>query len=86
MNKRIEELAEQAGLIVDKYDMFFAKDNHNEDGVDLEKFARLILRDYCATLKEMHTWTTNMQNHPKIWHNAIDDAIVTLQDRYGVDE
>ena len=47
MNERIRELAEQAGMTDDKFGMYFAKDKHNEDGVDLEKFAELIIRE-CA--------------------------------------
>ena len=47
MNERIKELAEQAGMTDDKFGMYFAKDKHNEDGVDLEKFAELIIRE-CA--------------------------------------
>jgi len=45
MNERIRELAEQAGMTDDKFGMYFAKDNHDEDGVDLEKFAELIVRE-----------------------------------------
>jgi hypothetical protein len=44
---RIRRLAEQAGMTDDKYGMFFAKDKHDEDGVDLEKFAELIVKE-CA--------------------------------------
>ena len=42
---RIRELAEQAGMTDDKFGMYFAKDKHDEDGVDLEKFAELIVRE-----------------------------------------
>jgi hypothetical protein len=45
MNKRLKQLAAQAGMTDDKFGMFFAKDGHNEDGVDLEKFAELIVRE-----------------------------------------
>jgi len=47
MNERIKELAEQAGMSDDKFGMFFAKDfdSHCADGVDLEKFAELIIRE-----------------------------------------
>ena len=45
MNKRLKQLAEQAGMTDDKFGMYFANDKHNEDGVDLEKFAELILQD-----------------------------------------
>jgi hypothetical protein len=49
MNERIKKLAEQAGMSDDKYGMFFAKDKHDEDGVDLEKFAELIVQE-CMTV------------------------------------
>jgi hypothetical protein len=49
MNELIKELAEQAGMTDDKFGMFFAKDKHNEDGVDLEKFAELIVQR-CADI------------------------------------
>ena len=47
MNERIKQLAEQAGMTDDKFGMYFAKDKHNEDGVDLEKFTELIVQE-CA--------------------------------------
>jgi hypothetical protein len=50
MNERIKELAEQAGMTDDKFGMFFAKDKHNEDGVDLEKFAELIIQECCLVI------------------------------------
>ena len=45
MNERLKELAEQAGMTDDKFGMYFAKDKHNEDGVDLEKFAELFVAE-----------------------------------------
>lgn len=45
MNERIKELAKQAGMTDDKFGMFFAINEHNEDGVDLEKFVELILQE-----------------------------------------
>ena len=46
MNQRILEIAEQAGMTDDKFGMFFAKDfdSHCADGVDLQKFAELIVK------------------------------------------
>ena len=57
MNERLEQLALQAGMTDDKFGMYFAKDKHDEDGVDLEKFAELIVRE-CATAfeAEVDTW------------------------------
>jgi hypothetical protein len=45
MNERIRQLAEQAGMTDDKFGMYFAKDKHDEDGVDLEKFAELFVAE-----------------------------------------
>ena len=53
MNERIKQLAEQAGMTDDKFGMFFAKDKHDEDGVDLEKFAELIVNQ-CADIAQQH--------------------------------
>ena len=50
MNERIKQLAEQAGMTDDKFGMYFAKDKHREDGVDLEKFAELIIEEACRAL------------------------------------
>ena len=53
MNERIEKLAEQAGMHRDKFGMYFAGgDSHNEDGVDLEKFAELIIKE-CARVVDI---------------------------------
>ena len=57
MNERIRELAEQAGMTDDKFGMFFAKDKHNEDGVDLEKFAELIIAECCDQVRAIDAMT-----------------------------
>ena len=53
MNERIRELAKQAGMTDDKFGMFFANDKHNEDGVDLQKFAELIVRECINQCEEV---------------------------------
>ena len=53
MNERTKELAEQAGLSIDKYGLAWDKDNPREIGVDLERFAELVRQDEreaCAKL------------------------------------
>ena len=45
MNERIKELAEQAGLSIDKYGLAWNKDDPHENGVDLERFAELVRQD-----------------------------------------
>ena len=44
MNKRIEELAKQAGFNKDKYQLYW-DENSNTEGVDLDKFAELIIQE-----------------------------------------
>ena len=77
MNKRIIELAEQAGMTDDKYGMFFAVDKHNEDGVDLEKFAMLIVAE-CAGIYD----AINNGNS----HLGTDDYLEALIKHFGVEE
>lgn len=46
MNNRIEELAKEAGFSKDKYSLYW-DDDANAEGVDLEKFAELVINE-CA--------------------------------------
>jgi hypothetical protein len=46
MNERIKQLAREAGFSKDKYDLYWDEDA-NAEGVDLEKFAELIVAE-CA--------------------------------------
>jgi len=52
MSKRIEELAKKMNFDRDEYGMFWDQDGLN-DGVDLEKFARLIVEECCQALNPM---------------------------------
>jgi hypothetical protein len=56
MNERIKELAEQAGFSKDRFDLFW-DENDNAEGVDLEKFAELIVKECVKSLwtEECHT-------------------------------
>ena len=49
MNERFEEqifeLAKQAGMLRDKYGLYWNAHDNPDDGVDLEKFAELIVRE-----------------------------------------
>jgi hypothetical protein len=47
MNERIEQLANQAGMLRDKYGLYWNAQDNPDDGVDLEKFAELIVQE-CA--------------------------------------
>lgn len=51
MNKRIEELAEQVHFTKDKYGLYW-DENANNDGVDLEKFAELIVKECAGLLRK----------------------------------
>jgi hypothetical protein len=49
MNERIEQLASQAGMLRDKYGLYWNAHDNPDDGVDLEKFSLLIVQE-CAEL------------------------------------
>jgi hypothetical protein len=49
MNERIEQLASQAGMLRDKYGLYWNAHDNPDDGVDLEKFTELIVKE-CAEL------------------------------------
>jgi hypothetical protein len=64
MNERIKELAEQAGFSKDRFDLFWDEDA-NAEGVDLEKFAELIVQE-CAALaksKSEHIQSITPDDH-----------------------
>jgi hypothetical protein len=48
MNDRIEQLASQAGMLRDKYGLYWNAHDNPDDGVDLEYFAQLIVRECLA--------------------------------------
>ena len=74
MNARVLELAEQAGMTNDKFGMYFAKDKHDEDGVDLEKFAELLVRECIGIVKQR-------------WINPDEDVIAEeIKQHFGVEE
>lgn len=65
MNVQIQKLAEQAGAFCDKYDMYFAKDKHGENGIDLEQFAKLLIQE-CVTISE--NYQKILENDPECWN------------------
>ena len=69
MNERIQELAEQAGFSKDKYDLYW-DDDANAEGVDLEKFAELIVRECMSNL----------------YLHGYDDARAQIKEHFGVEE
>ena len=78
MNERIKQLAEQAGMTDDKFGMFFAKDKHDEDGVDLEKFAELLIEDVLNEVKERAYYTGDRD-----WSDEVDRPWIQLEFGYG---
>lgn len=78
MNKRLLELAEQAGMTNDKFGMFFAKDKHNEDGVDLEKFVKLILDETKNVLLDM-------MDEGQGEFDTLDQALTEINEHFGVE-
>jgi hypothetical protein len=84
MNERIKLLAEQADMTVDKFGMFFAKDKHNEDGVDLEKFAELIVQECMTTIFKESKWYWDKDEFES--SNAVQNAARRVKEHFGVEE
>ena len=80
MNERIKLLALQAGMTDDKFGMYFAKDfdSHCADGVDLEKFAELIVRE-CAKV---------CRDQPNVYALKADrdNCAIAIEEHFGVEE
>jgi hypothetical protein len=64
--------------------MFFAKDKHNEDGVDLEKFAELIVEECMTTILKESKWYWDKDKFES--SNAIQNAARRVKDHFGVEE
>ena len=77
MNARIQELAEQAGFSKDKYDLYW-DDDANAEGVDLAKFAELIVAE-CAMLV-----VTELES--KVGSRIADATANRLEEHFGVEE
>ena len=82
MNERITELALQAGFSKDKYSLYWDEDA-NANGVDLEKFAELIVRECLGVAHQEHKNALEFD-----WDN--DDTAQTIRDsiseHFGVEE
>ena len=81
MNKEIlEQLAKEAGMIGDKSGMFYAIDDHNVGGVDLEKFAELIVEE-CINV------VIGCDTNPKmVLHEPYRNIVSNIQDYfYGIE-
>ena len=87
MNERIRELAEQAGMTDDKFGMYFAKDKHDEDGVDLEKFAELIVRECCDIINQegLHTDYISAEMNQYVFKRLMK-AFDKIEKHFGVEE
>lgn len=80
MNKRIEELAEQVYFTKDKYGLYW-DENANTDGVDLEKFAELIIREHLSLLTDCYRGTDNARE----WDNALLFLEKHIKEHFGVE-
>ncbi len=83
MNERIERLAEQAGMIVDKYGLARDAENGLEDGVDIYKFAELLLKDAFTIIKEAMVGE-DMTVVEEIIADRLDDAAGDVCDQLGL--
>ena len=78
MNKRMRELAEQAGMLRDKFGLYQdARDP--DDGVDLEKFAELIVQEAIAVVSKRYKGDYNREDMELL--RCIED----LKKHFGVE-
>ena len=73
MNKRIGELAEQAGLEYNFDPMTWLK---------YEKFAELIIQE---CIKEMEEFTIMSEDYVQ-WNQALSHVALYLKDHFGIDQ
>ena len=90
MNEQIKELADQAGFVLWKNESWNSGDvvdwSASYDD-ELEKFTKLVVKECCKTLEEMHRWqSVNNQNYPSAWHDAVDQGIENIKEHFGVKE
>ena len=81
MNERIEQLASQAGMLRDKYGLYWNAHDNPDDGVDLEYFAQLIVQE-CK------------ENFYKVWYEQgmdirgaeLSKFLTRFEEHFGVEE
>ena len=81
MNRELlKRIAKEAGMIGDKSGMFYAIDDHNVGGVDLEKFAELIVEE-CINV------VIGCDTNPKmVLHEPYRNIVSNIQDYfYGIE-
>jgi hypothetical protein len=86
MNERIRELAEQSGMTDDKFGMFFAVDNHNEDGVDLQKFAELIVRECLVKIESKRSSGENTDSWTITRDMCYYQMMQEIKEHFGIEE
>lgn len=81
MNRELlKRIAEEAGMVGNKYGMFYAIDDHNVGGVDLEKVAMLIVEE-CINV------VIGCDSNPKmVLHEPYRNIVSNIQDYfYGIE-
>jgi hypothetical protein len=78
MNERIEQLASQAGMLRDKYGLYWNAHDNPDDGVDLEKFVELIVKE-CAKVLTQHGAYFSGDGEP--YHYAAS----LIEEHFGVE-
>ena len=84
MNDCIEELATQAGFSKDKYDLYWDEDA-NAEGVDLEKFAELIVQE-CIGLIRKQSIGEEILGGQHFKTVQLGETIATITEHFGVEE
>ena len=79
MNKRIEELAEQAGF--SNWVIYPSKETMSDTPELLEKFAELIVRECLSIVDDAERGGSN-----EVWDNAVKFIRRDLKEHFGVEE
>lgn len=72
MNRELlKRIAKEAGMIGDKSGMFYAIDDHNVGGVDLEKFAESIVQECVRYVNEDY-----QRDFETLWREDLSNGIM----------
>lgn len=86
MNKRIVEMVKQTRFELRRDgEIYTSRLEHLPITEDIEKLTQLIVEECVSTLKDMHMWqSVNNQNYPGAWHDAVDQGIEAIKERFEV--
>jgi len=89
MNERFEEqifeLAKQAGMLRDKFGLYWNAHDNPDDGVDLEKFAELIIRECLGDHKERIATRYQGSDYDRAVGYGMEIVYYDIVEKFGVE-